>query len=176
MRVCVRERENGQRYANREVIIVLLTVGLRLNRPLRSRASNFTLAIPGWPPVQHPANRIFEALVITVSRPKPFTRLSCKMYTDPNSDFLNFYSSLPLLPTDFPFYLLFFCFLFSLRGRRVLLLNRAGERKNGAFTRVNALTRVMCRPRECPRLEEIRGKLRMRVCIHFPAGALQPEA
>lgn len=92
MRVCVckRERENGQRYANREVIIVLLTVGLRLNRPLRSRASNFTLAIPGWPPVQHPANRIFEALVITVSRPKPFTRLSCKMYTDPNSDLLNF--------------------------------------------------------------------------------------
>lgn len=90
--VCVREREreNGQRYANREVIIVLLTVGLRLNRPLRSRASNFTLAIPGWPPVQHPANRIFEALVITVSRPKPFTRLSCKMYTDPNSDLLNF--------------------------------------------------------------------------------------
>lgn len=34
----------------------------------------------------------------------------------------------------------------------------------------------MCRPRECPRLEEIRGKLRTRVCIHFPAGALQPEA
>lgn len=87
---------------------MLLTVGLRLNRPLRSRASNFTLAIPGWPPVQHPANRIFEALVITVSRPKPFTRLSCKMYTDPNSDFLNFYS----LPTDFPFSLLTFFLLF----------------------------------------------------------------
>lgn len=139
MCACVRERENGQRYANREVIIVLLTVGLRLNRPLRSRASNFTLAIPGWPPVQHPANRIFEALVITVSRPKPFTRLSCKMYTDPNSDFLNFYS--PSLPTDFPFSLLFFSFLFSLRGRRVFLLNRAGSIVKERTVRLLALTR-----------------------------------
>lgn len=97
---------------------MLLTVGLRLNRPLRSRASNFTLAIPGWPPVQHPANRIFEALVITVSRPKPFTRLSRKMYTDPNSDFLNFYSSLPLPLYRFPVFLTYFFspFYFRLGG------------------------------------------------------------
>lgn len=54
-----------ERYANREVIIELPTVGSRLNRPLRSRASNFTLAIPQRS-VQHPANRIFEAPVITV--------------------------------------------------------------------------------------------------------------
>lgn len=113
--VCEGERGNGQRYANREVIIVLLTVGLRLNRPLRSRASNFTLAIPAWPPVQHPANRIFEALVITVSRPKPFTRLSCKMYTDPNSDLLPFLTPLLLVsplsyrsPTDFRYFFIHF--------------------------------------------------------------------
>lgn len=121
-----RERENGQRYANREVIIVLLTVGLRLNRPLRSRASNFTLAIPGWPPVQHPANRIFEALVITVSRPKPFTRLSCKMYTDPNSDLLHFPFILSS-PSPFlfflPIFLLTFLFYFCLEGVFLFALN-----------------------------------------------------